>query len=113
MQDAQKALGVEAKLLESKAETDYVPNIKSFVDEKCDLIITVGFLLGDATKAAAEANPDIKFSIVDFAYDPAIPNVLGQVYRHRRGGVPRRLPRGRRLQDAAWSAPSAASTSRR
>ncbi len=78
--DAEKSLGVDGKLLESKAETDYVPNINSFVAEKCDIIITVGFLLGDATKAAAEANPDIKFSIVDYAYDPTIPNVLGQVY---------------------------------
>ncbi|MEJ0011819.1 MAG: BMP family ABC transporter substrate-binding protein [Bauldia sp.] len=81
VQDAQTSVpGVEGKLLESKAETDYVPNINSFVSEKCDMIITVGFLLGDATKAAAEANTGIKFSIVDFAYDPTIPNVLGQVY---------------------------------
>ena len=80
VQDAQTQLKVEGKLLESKAETDYVPNINSFVAEKCDMIITVGFLLGDATKAAAEANPGIKFSIVDFAYDPTVPNILGQVY---------------------------------
>ncbi len=81
VQDAQAQIpGVEGKLLESKAETDYVPNINSFVAEKCDMIITVGFLLGDATKAAAEANKDIKFSIVDFAYPDTIPNVLGQVY---------------------------------
>jgi basic membrane protein A and related proteins len=80
VQDAEKELGVEAKLLESNAETDYVPNINSFIGEKCDIIITVGFLLGDATKAAAEANPGTKFSIVDYAYDPAIPNVLGQVF---------------------------------
>ncbi len=80
VEDAEKSLGVEGKLLESKAETDYVPNINSFVAEKCDIIITVGFLLGDATKAAAEANPDIKFSIVDYAYDPTVPNILGQVY---------------------------------
>ena len=79
-QDAAAQLGIEVKLLESKAETDYVPNIAAFVAEKCDIIITVGFLLGDATKAAAEANPDIKFSIVDYAYDPTIPNVLGQVF---------------------------------
>ena len=78
--DAEKSIGIEGKLLESKAETDYVPNINSFVQQKCDIIITVGFLLGDATKAAAEANPDIKFSIVDFAYDPAVPNILGQVF---------------------------------
>ena len=80
MQDTQKELGVEAKLLESNAETDYEPNINSFLGEKCDMILTIGFLLGDATKKAAEANPDTKFSIVDFAYDPVIPNVLGQVF---------------------------------
>lgn len=80
VQDAEKELGVVGKLLESKAETDYVPNINSFISEKCDIIITVGFLLGDATKTAAEANPGAKFSIVDFAYDPVVPNILGQVY---------------------------------
>jgi basic membrane protein A len=80
---AQKAaaeLGGEAKLLESTTETDYVPNINSFLAEDCDIIVTVGFLMGDATKAAAEANPDQKFSIVDYAYDPTIPNVVGQVF---------------------------------
>jgi basic membrane protein A len=29
-------------------------------------IVTVGFLLADATKIASEANPDIPFAIVDF-----------------------------------------------
>lgn len=80
VQDGVKELGIEAKLLESKAETDYEPNINSFISEGCDIIITVGFLLGDATEKAAKANPDTNFSIVDYAYDPAIPNVLGQVF---------------------------------
>lgn len=80
VEDAQQTLGIEGKVLESKAETDYEPNINSFIQQKCDLIITVGFLLGDATKAAAEANPTVKFSIVDYAYDPVVPNILGQVY---------------------------------
>jgi len=79
--DAEKDYGVQGKVLESKAETDYVPNINSLLADDCDIIVTVGFLLGDATKAAAEANPDQKFSIVDFAYDPAIPNILGLVYQ--------------------------------
>jgi len=78
--DAVAQLGVEGKYLESQQQTDYEKNINAFLDEGCNLIITVGFLLGDATKAAAEANPDTKFSIVDFAYDPTIPNVLGQVF---------------------------------
>lgn len=80
VQDAAKEGGFETKLLESKAETDYVPNLQSFVQAKCDVIVTVGFLLGDATKDSAEANPGIKYTIVDYAYDPTIPNVLGQVY---------------------------------
>ncbi len=80
VQDAKTELGADIRFLESQAETDYAANINSLLAEKCDIIITVGFLLGDATKEAAEANPDAKFSIVDFAYAPTIPNVLGQVF---------------------------------
>ena len=80
MQDAEAELGVEVKFLESRSAEDYARNIDQFVSEDCDLIVTVGFLLGDATKAAAEANPDTRFAIVDFAYDPALPNVEGLVY---------------------------------
>lgn len=80
VQDAEAELGVEAKYLESQQQTDYEKNINAFLEEGCGIIITVGFLLGDATAAAAEANPDQKFSIVDFAYDPAYDNVLGQVF---------------------------------
>lgn len=80
MEDAAAKLGVEVKFLESRTAADYEKNINQFVAEKCDMIVTVGYLLGDATKAAAEANPNIRFAIVDSAYDPAIPNVEGLVY---------------------------------
>ena len=81
--DAADQLGVEAIVLESQAETDYAPNLQSFVDQGCSVIVTVGFLLGDATKEAANANPDIPFTIVDYAYadgDITANNVLGQVF---------------------------------
>jgi basic membrane protein A len=80
MEDAAADLGVEVTFLESRAQEDYARNIDQHVSDGCDLIVTVGFLLGDATAAAAEANPDIRFVIVDFAYDPALPNVEGLVY---------------------------------
>ncbi|MGD2102549.1 MAG: BMP family ABC transporter substrate-binding protein [Acidimicrobiia bacterium] len=70
----------DSSFLESQADTDYVPNIQSFLDEGCDLIITVGFLLGDATAQMAEENPDQPFQIIDFAYDPEIENVQGAVF---------------------------------
>ncbi len=62
---AAKDLGVKANAVESKAETDYAGNITSLVDEGCNVIITVGFLLKDATEAAATANPKINFAIID------------------------------------------------
>ena len=80
VQDAIADFGIDGRFLESQAETDYEANLNSLIDGNCDVIITVGFLLGDATKTAAQANPDQKFSIVDFAYDPPLTNVLGQVY---------------------------------
>lgn len=83
---AKEKLGVEAKYLESQQQTDYEKNINAFIEEKCDLIVPVGFLLGDSTKAAAEANKDQKFAIVDFAYDPPIPNVLGLVFATDQAG---------------------------
>jgi basic membrane protein A and related proteins len=78
--DSMEQLGVEGKYLESQQQTDYEKNINAFIEEGCDLIVTVGFLLGDATAAGATANPDVKFTIVDYAYDPTIPNVVGQVF---------------------------------
>lgn len=62
---AEASLGVTTDLLESATDADYAPNLQSFVDKKCNVIVTVGFLLADATKAAAEANPTVQFAIVD------------------------------------------------
>ena len=38
VQDAVAKHGIGSKLLESNAETDYVPNLNSFVSEGCDII---------------------------------------------------------------------------
>lgn len=58
----------EAGLTESSTDADYAPNIEALVAQDCDVIITVGFLLGDATADAAETYPDTLFGIVDFAF---------------------------------------------
>ena len=67
MQRAESELGVEVRFLESRSAEDYARNIDQHIADGCDMIVTVGFLLGDATQAAAEANPDTRFAIVDFA----------------------------------------------
>lgn len=67
LQRAASDFGVEVNYLSSGTDADYAPNIETFIDEDYDLIISVGYLLADATKAAAEANPDINFAIIDDA----------------------------------------------
>ncbi|HLB47741.1 MAG TPA: BMP family ABC transporter substrate-binding protein, partial [Anaerolineales bacterium] len=83
--EAGKTLNWEATYLESKQQTDYEKNINEFLGSDCDLIVTVGFLLGDATSAAAKANPDQKFQILDFAYADPHDNVWQQVYATAEG----------------------------
>jgi len=69
LQDAKEAGDIgDVKLAESNAASDYEPNVDQMVKADCGLIVTVGFLLADATKAAAEGNPQEKFAIVDFLY---------------------------------------------
>jgi basic membrane protein A and related proteins len=68
LEQAESELGIEQSVLESESEADYEPNIQAHLDAGCDLIFTVGFLLGDATAVAAEENPDTNFAIVDFDF---------------------------------------------
>ncbi len=58
-------LGIQATYLESHTDADYKPNIETYVDEDYDMIICIGYALADALKDESEANPDMKFAIVD------------------------------------------------
>jgi basic membrane protein A len=71
---------IAVKYLQSTSESDYVPNINTFVGEKCGIIVTVGFLMGTATQNAAKAHPGSKFAIVDFTYNPPLKNVSGLLF---------------------------------
>jgi len=65
----------EVNYLESKTDADYQTNINTFIDEEYDLIITVGYMLADATREAAEDNPEQLFAIVDDDSCQDLPNV--------------------------------------
>lgn len=56
---------VTVKYLAATSDADYAPNIKKLVDEKCNIIVGVGFLINGAIVAAAKANPTVNFAIVD------------------------------------------------
>jgi basic membrane protein A len=65
LQQAAADLGIETATAESNSEDQYGPNIDAMIAEECNLIITVGFALSQATVDAALANPDVSFAIVD------------------------------------------------
>ncbi|WP_061963939.1 BMP family lipoprotein [Demequina aurantiaca] len=75
LERAESELGIEINTAESKDENDFGPNIDAMVADGCDMIITVGFLLADATATAAAANPDVNFALIDSTVDPAADNV--------------------------------------
>lgn len=75
LKDAQAAnSNIDPKFVASKAEADYEPNLTQFVNQKCDFILAVGGLMGDATKKIAQANPNQQFGIVDA--DPGVDNIF-------------------------------------
>jgi basic membrane protein A and related proteins len=79
--DAESELGIEVQVLESTSETDFEPNMQTFIQQgDCDLIVPVGFLLEEVTVAAAEANPEQNFAIVDVGNPDGLENVLGLTF---------------------------------
>jgi basic membrane protein A len=88
VQDAQndKSLCVKGSYIESNQPTDYQKNIETFVTQGYDMVVTVGFLLGDDTLAEAKKNPSTKFAIVDFAYTTPQPNLTGLIFKEDQAG---------------------------
>jgi basic membrane protein A len=75
--------GANVSYIESRDESNYAPNIDTFIDQKVDLIWGVGFMLGDSIAQAGRDYPNQKFAIVDYAYSAdQVPNknVTGVIF---------------------------------
>jgi basic membrane protein A and related proteins len=86
---AERELGIQGRVVESRSAADYVPNMASLAREGYDLIIGVGFAQGDAIATAAKRFPDVKFAIIDVDQGtlkgkPA--NVEGLLFREEQVG---------------------------
>jgi basic membrane protein A len=90
IQQAAEQLGLSEDCydyIETQDTADYATNMEAFIGEGYQIIVTSGFLITEATRTAAEANPDIKFvgtdqnQDVDFdGVDNVVPNVVGIVF---------------------------------
>lgn len=79
-------LGFEARVVESKQQTDYVPNLSGLAEDGADIVFAVGFLMEEAVKEAAQMNPDTYFGGIDIGGDPEIPNFQGILYKEQESG---------------------------
>jgi len=65
IKQAEKELGAKVQYIETTDAKDYDKNIATFGDANYDVVVTVGFALGEATAKAAAAYPNTKFIGVD------------------------------------------------
>ena len=83
---AQMIGAAEPQAIVTTASADYNKNIQTFVDQDYDIIVTIGFALGQDTAAAATANPDIQFIGVDQFQGETIANLQGLIFEEAQPG---------------------------
>lgn len=83
---AEKDLGAVVQYIETTDSKDYAKNIATFGDAKYDVVVTVGFALGEATIAAAKKYTDVKFIGVDQFQADTVANLAGLVFPEDQSG---------------------------
>ncbi|MEM7324911.1 MAG: BMP family ABC transporter substrate-binding protein [Actinomycetota bacterium] len=86
VQELETEYGAIVDFIETQDSTDYATNIGSFIDQNYDVIVTVGFALGEATGIAAAENPETYFVGVDQFQGEAVPNVAGLIFNEDKAG---------------------------
>jgi basic membrane protein A len=89
LQRAQRELGVQGRVLTSKANADYVPNLSTLARQDYDLVIGVGFLMADAVDTVAKKYPNVNFAIIDYAWEDLKDkpeNVVGLIFKEEQAG---------------------------
>lgn len=78
---AAKDFGLQMVEVQNASGADYLPNLRNLArSRQYDLIICVGFLLGDALAQAASEFPAQKFAIIDVDWITG-PNIMNFVFR--------------------------------
>jgi basic membrane protein A len=89
LERAKSELGVETRVLVSKANSDYVPNLSTLAQQKYDLVIGVGFLMADAMNTVGSKFPNTKFAIIDVdatSLKSKPTNVSGALFKEQEAG---------------------------
>lgn len=81
--EAERKYGIERKVLESREQAQYVPNLSTLAEQGASLVIGVGFMIKDAVAETAKMYPDTYFGMVDGTVD--LPNVASIHFKENEG----------------------------
>jgi basic membrane protein A len=79
-------MGADVKFIETSDPKDYGKNIDQFAQDNYDVIVTVGFALGDDTISEAKKYTNIKFIGVDQFQPDTIANLAGLTFDEDKAG---------------------------
>ena len=92
LQRARRQLGIQVRAIESRAASDYIPNLAGPARDGFQFVHAAGFLMASALNTVAERFPNTRFGITDYSVrtppfsgerpgPSRLRNVVGQVYR--------------------------------
>jgi basic membrane protein A len=90
---AEDELDIQASVTESKSFTDYVPNLTNYAAKNFDLVIAMGFTMGQAVGTVSGEFPNVHFAIIegsptDLNGNPlSRPNVESVLFKEQESGA--------------------------
>jgi basic membrane protein A len=109
LMQSEKDLGIQGRVLPSKSNSDYIPNLSTLAQQGYDLVIGVGFLMADAMDTVASKFPNTKFAIIDvdattLKHKPT--NVTGLLFKEQEAGYLAGYMAGLYMKDNGGSSPT-------
>jgi basic membrane protein A len=89
LKDSEKQLGVDGRVLISKSNGDYIPNMTTAAQQGNKVVVANGYLMADALDTVASKLPNTNFAIIDYSalelkHKPK--NVQGLLFKEQEAG---------------------------
>ncbi len=84
---AKKDFGIDESFVETKDAKDYETNLTALTEKGMDLVISVGIMTKTPLEKVAQANPNVKYAIIDAAPDEklGLKNVRALLFKEEEG----------------------------
>ena len=107
LEKAKAELGAEIRVVESKQQTDYIPNLSGLAEDGAKMVFAVGFLMAEAMVESAKNHPDSYFAGIDIWINPddAPKNAMGILFKEQESGYLAGIVAGMLTKEHAGASP--------